>query len=44
MQGSCTEQAVMVWPQDLIDLYDEGYTLTYDKLVELAEEWLENTR
>lgn len=28
----------------LIDLYDEDYTLTYDKLVEKAEEWLENNR
>lgn len=25
----------------LIDLYDEDYTLTYDQLVELAEEWVE---
>lgn len=25
----------------LIDLYDEDYTLTYDQLVEKAEEWLE---
>lgn len=28
----------------LIDLYDEDYTLTYDQLVEKAEEWLENNR
>lgn len=28
----------------LIDLYDEDCTLTYDKLVEKAEEWLENNR
>lgn len=28
----------------LIDLYDEDYTLTYDQLVELAEEWVENNR
>lgn len=26
---------------DLIDLIDEDYTLTYDQLVELAEEWVE---
>ena len=25
----------------LIDLVDEDYTLTYDQLVELAEEWVE---
>lgn len=25
----------------LIDIYDEDYTLTYDQLVEKAEEWLE---
>lgn len=25
----------------LIDLYDEDYTLTYGRLVELAEEWVE---
>lgn len=33
-----------VWPliSYLIDLYDEGYTLTHDQLVEKAEEWLEN--
>lgn len=33
-----------VWPliSYLIDLYDEDYTLTYDQLVEKAEEWLEN--
>ena len=32
-----------VWPliSYLIDLYDEDYTLTYDQLVELAEEWVE---
>lgn len=28
----------------LIDLYDDDYTLTYDQLVEKAEEWLENNR
>lgn len=28
----------------LIDLVDEDYTLTYDQLVEKAEEWLENKR
>lgn len=28
----------------LIDLVDEDYTLTYDQLVEKAEEWLENNR
>ena len=28
----------------LLDLYDEDYTLTYDQLVEKAEEWLENNR
>lgn len=28
----------------LIDLYDVDYTLTYDQLVEKAEEWLENNR
>lgn len=30
-----------MWPliSYLIDLYDEYYTLTYDQLVELAEEW-----
>lgn len=28
----------------LVDLYDEDYTLTYDQLVEKAEEWLENNR
>lgn len=28
----------------LINLYDEAYTLTYDQLVEKAEEWLENNR
>lgn len=28
----------------LIDLYDEDHTLTYDQLVEKAEEWLENNR
>lgn len=28
----------------LTDLYDEDYTLTYDQLVEKAEEWLENNR
>lgn len=28
----------------LIDLYDEDYTLTYNQLVEKAEEWLENNR
>lgn len=28
----------------LIDLYDEGYTLTHDQLLEKAEEWLENNR
>lgn len=28
----------------LIDLCDEDYTLTYDQLVEKAEEWLENNR
>ena len=28
----------------LIDLYGEDYTLTYDQLVEKAEEWLENNR
>lgn len=35
-----------VWPliSYLIDLYDEDYTLTYDQLVEKAEEWLENNR
>jgi hypothetical protein len=35
-----------VWPMIsyLIDLYDEDYTLTYDQLVEKAEEWLENNR
>ena len=35
-----------VWPliSYLVDLYDEGYTLTYDQLVEKAEEWLENNR
>ena len=26
----------------LIDLYDEDYTLTYDQLVEIGAEWLEN--
>lgn len=32
-----------VWPliSYLIDLVDADYTLTYDRLVELAEEWLE---
>lgn len=35
-----------VWPliSYLIDLVDEDYTLTYDQLVEKAEEWLENNR
>lgn len=28
----------------LVDRVDEDYTLTYDQLVELAEEWLENNR
>lgn len=28
----------------LVDCRDEGYTLTYDQLVEKAEEWLENNR
>jgi hypothetical protein len=28
----------------LVDLYDGDYTLTYDQLVEKAEEWLENSR
>lgn len=28
----------------LIDLVDEDYTLTYDQLVELGAEWLENNR
>ena len=28
----------------LNDLYAEDYTLTYDQLVEKAEEWLENNR
>lgn len=28
----------------LADLVDEDYTLTYDQLVEKAEEWLENNR
>ena len=28
----------------LIDQVDEDYTLTYDQLVEKAEEWLENNR
>lgn len=32
-----------MWPliSYLIDLYDEVYTLTYNQLVELAEEWVE---
>lgn len=35
-----------VWPliSYLVDLYDEDYTMTYDQLVEKAEEWLENNR
>nr|DAK46973.1 MAG TPA: hypothetical protein [Caudoviricetes sp.] len=35
-----------VWPliSYLIDLVDEDYTLTYNHLVEKAEEWLENNR
>lgn len=28
----------------LVDCRDEDYTLTYDQLVEKAEEWLENNR
>lgn len=28
----------------LVDCRDEDYTLTYDHLVEKAEEWLENNR
>lgn len=27
----------------LVDLYDEDYTLTYDQLVEMAEELVEKT-
>lgn len=32
-----------VWPliSYLIDIYDEDYTLTYNQLVELAEEWVD---
>lgn len=35
-----------VWPliSYLVDCRDEDYTLTYDQLVEKAEEWLENNR
>lgn len=35
-----------VWPliSYLIDLVDEDYALTYDQLVEKAEEWLKNNR
>lgn len=28
----------------LVDMVEEDYTLTYDQLVEKAEEWLENNR
>jgi hypothetical protein len=28
----------------LIDMIDEGYTLTYDQLVEIGAEWLEENR